>query len=110
MVTSLPPDTVAARSCRTDADYLAASGALVEALAATDTDLQLARSLGYRQTDLGQLYTQIAPGKRTTLKLRDLAEAFCRRNTDWVLGRHPINAPDIRLFYRTLPGEFDPVL
>lgn len=110
LVASLPSDTFAARSCRTDADYLAVFGALIEELAAADTDLQLAGSLGYRQTDLGQLYTQIAPGKPTTLKLRDLAEAFCRRNTDWVLGRHHRSAPDIRLFYRTLPNKFDPLL
>lgn len=71
--------------------------------------LQLAGSLGYRQTELGQLYRHIAPDKPATVKLRALAAAFCRRNPDWILGQHRTSPPDIRLFHRALPPQFAPL-
>ncbi|MCD5422683.1 hypothetical protein LRS71_24545 [Rhodococcus pyridinivorans] len=105
----LPPEALTVRVCRTDADHIAAFTALVEALAAQDVDLQLAGSVGYRQTELGQLYRRIAPDKPATVKLRALAAAFCRRNPDWILGQHRTSLPDIRLFHRALPPEFVPL-
>lgn len=105
----LPPQVLAARACRTDADHIAAFTALVEALAARDVELQLAGSVGYRQTELGQLYRRIAPDKPATVKLGALAAAFCRRHPDWILGQHRTSLPDIRLFHRALPPQFAPL-